>query len=124
MMESKKDIAVAFLTLASSGRVREAYEKYVHPRFRHHNPYFKGDRESLMRGMEDSMVMFPDKAFEVVRALEDDDLVAVHGRVRLKEGLPEYALIHIFRFYDGLIMEEWEASQEVPENSTNENGVF
>jgi hypothetical protein len=47
---SKKDIAISFLKLASSGKVREAYEKYVHPDFSHHNPYFKGDRESLLVG--------------------------------------------------------------------------
>lgn len=123
-MESKKDIAISFLKQASSGNVREAYEKYVHPQFRHHNPYFKGDRDSLLRGMEESMVEFPDKVFEVVRALEDGDFVAVHGRVRLKEGIPEYALIHIFRFYDALIVEAWEASQEVPQESPNENGMF
>lgn len=37
---SKKEIATAFLQLASSGKVREAYEKYVHPDFRRHNAYF------------------------------------------------------------------------------------
>jgi len=57
----KKEIAVSFLSLASSGRVGEAYEKYVHPDFRHHNPYFKGDRESLLKGMEESAHQFPHK---------------------------------------------------------------
>ena len=36
---SNKAIAESFLMLASAGRVREAYEKYVHPEFRHHNVY-------------------------------------------------------------------------------------
>jgi hypothetical protein len=40
MMESKKDIAVTFLQLASSGNVRQVYRKYAHPLFIHHNPYF------------------------------------------------------------------------------------
>jgi hypothetical protein len=34
---NKKEMAISFLRLASSGNVREAYEKYVHPDFRHHN---------------------------------------------------------------------------------------
>ena len=70
--------------MASSGKVREAYDRYVHPDFFHHNPYFKGDRESLLAGMEESAVEFPDKAFEAVRVLEDGEFVVVHGRIRLK----------------------------------------
>jgi len=120
----RKGIAVSFLRLASSGRVREAYEKYVHMDFFHHNPYFEGDRESLLVGMEESAREFPNKVFEPVRTLEDGDLVAVHGKVRLAPGSPEIALMHIFRFEGELIIEEWEAAQEVPEESPNENGVF
>ena len=119
-----KKIATSFLGLASSGKVREAFKKYIHPDFRHHNPYFRGDRESLLVGMEDSAVKFPNKTYETVRVLEDEDLVAVHGRVRLNPNMPEIALIHIFRFDDDLIIEEWEVGQEVPKESPNQNGIF
>jgi predicted SnoaL-like aldol condensation-catalyzing enzyme len=124
MMESKKDIAVLFLQLASSGNSRQAFRKHVHPQFSHHNPYFKGDRESLLTGMEESALQFPKKDFEVVRTLEDGDFVVVHGKVRLNPDMPEIALIHIFRFDGDLIIEEWEAAQEVPQESPNENGMF
>ena len=124
MKESKKDIAVSFLQLASSGEVRQAYDKYVHPQFSHHNPYFKGDRETLLAGMQENAAKFPNKSFEVIRTLEDGDFVAVHGKVRLNPDMPEIALIHIFRFDGDLIIEEWEAGQEVPQESPNENGMF
>jgi predicted SnoaL-like aldol condensation-catalyzing enzyme len=119
-----KEMAISFLRLASSGNVREAYETYVHPDFRHHNPYVPGDRASLLAAMEENAATFPQKEFEVLRALEDGDLVAVHGRVRLTPSRPWIALIHIFRFQDNQIIEEWEAGQEVPQDSPNENGVF
>jgi predicted SnoaL-like aldol condensation-catalyzing enzyme len=121
---NKKEMAITFLRLASSGNVREAYETYVHPQFRHHNPYFPGDRASLLAAMEENAATFPQKEFEAVRALEDGDLVAVHGRVRLTLSSPWIALIHIFRFQDNQIIEEWEAGQEVPKDSPNKNGVF
>lgn len=124
MKESKKDLAASFLQLASSGNARQAFRKYIHPQFRHHNPYFKGDRESLMTGMEESALQFPKKVFDVVRTLEDGDFVIVHGKVRLNPDTPEIALIHIFRFDGDLIIEEWEAAQEVPQESPNENGMF
>jgi len=124
MEKSNKEIAVSFLRLASSGKVREAYEKYIHPDFRHHNPYFIGDRESLMQGMEESAVKYPHKMFEALRALEDGNMVAVHGKVQLNPDMPWIALIHIFRFEGHLIIEEWEAAQEAPKESPNANGVF
>jgi len=74
--------------------------------------------------MEESAVQFPKKVFEVVRTLEDGDFVVVHGKVRLNPDMPEIALIHIFRFDGDLIIEEWEAAQEVPQESPNENGMF
>ncbi len=119
----KKDIVESFLKLASSGEVREAYEKYVHPDFCHHNAYFKGDRESLLRGMEENAQKFPNKTYETMRILEDGNLVAIHGKVTLSPD-SQWSVIHIFRFEDDLIIEEWEASQEVLKDSPNENGVF
>ncbi len=121
---ANKEIAVSFLRLAASGRVREAYEKYVHPDFIHHNPYFKGDRDALLAGMEQSAAELPNKVFEAGRVLEDGEFVVVHGRIRLEPDTPGYVLIHILRFEGDRIIEEWEASQEIPKESPNANGVF
>lgn len=119
---NKKEIAVTFLKLASSGKVRESYDKFIHPRFIHHNVYFKGDRESLLKGMEENARQFPDKTYETLRALEDGDLVAVHGKVVLAPKV--YGVIHIFRFEEGKIIELWEASQEELKVTPNANGLF
>jgi predicted SnoaL-like aldol condensation-catalyzing enzyme len=123
MARSKKEIASSFLQLASAGQVREAYAAYVHPQFRHHNAFFKGDRESFLIAMEENAGQFPDKKYETLRLLEDGDLVAVHGKVTLSPE-SQWSVIHIFRFEDDLIVEAWEASQEVLKDSPNENGIF
>ena len=120
---TKKDIATSFLKMVSSGKVREAYEKYVHSDFIHHNAYYKGDRETLLVGMEENAKQFPNKKYETLRVLEDNNLVAVHGKVTLAAD-KIFSVIHIFRFQDAKIIEEWEASQEVLKNSPNENGIF
>ena len=120
---NKKEIATSFLNLSSSGKVREAYEKYIHSDFFHHNLYFKGDRESLLTGMEENAREFTDKRYETMHTLDDGDLVAVHGKVTLTPDLV-FAVIHIFRFEGDKIIEAWEASQKVLKDSTNENGLF
>lgn len=120
----RKAHALDFLKLASSGHVQEAYAKYVHPDFVHHNPYFAGDRASLMKGMEENHAQFPQKVFTPLHVLGDGDLVAVHGKVQLTPGGPEIALIHIFRFNGEKIVEEWEAAQAPVEGSQNLRGLF
>ena len=123
-MATKKEAAVSFLRLAASGRVRDAYATHVAPGFRHHNPYFRGDAESLMIGMEENAAKNPNKVLEVQRAIEEGDLVAVHSRLRMKPGEPGLALVHIFKFHGDRIGELWDLGQPVPENSPNENGMF
>lgn len=120
---SKKEIAETFLKLASSGKVREAFSWHVHSQFRHHNAYFKGDRESLMRGMERNAQQFPDKTYHTLRTVEEGDLVVIHARVVFSPE-SQWSVIHIFRFEGNLIIEEWEASQGVPDECPNENGIF
>jgi predicted SnoaL-like aldol condensation-catalyzing enzyme len=34
------------------------------------------------------------------------------------------AVVHIFRFEGGLIVELWDVGQDVPEQSVSENGMF
>ena len=121
---SHKDAALDFLRLAASGSVREAYQRHVGAGFRHHNPYFRGDAESLAAGMEENAARFPDKKVEIQRALEEGDLVAVHSRVRMKPGDPGMALVHIFRFKANLIAELWDIGMPAPEKSPNEHGMF
>lgn len=120
---NKKHVATSFLQLGSSGKVREAFENYVHPDFRHHLAFFKGDRESYLEAMEENAQEFPDKTYETLRALEEGDLVAVHGKVTFTPD-QQWSVIHIFRFEDDKIIESWEASQQVLEDSPNENGIF
>ena len=119
---NNKDIATSFLKNASEGNVREAFDKYVHRDFKHHNVYFHGDRESFMRAMEENRRQFQDKRYETLHALEEGDLVAVHGKVVLTPKV--YGVIHIFRFQDNKIIESWEASQEALKESPNVNGLF
>jgi hypothetical protein len=70
---SHRETAESFLTLAASGKVREAYGKHVDQKFPHYNPFFRGDRESLMLAMEENARKNPDKTLEIKRTLEDGD---------------------------------------------------
>jgi len=62
---SHKDAAISFLRLAASGKAREAFQKCVGSNFRHHNPFFRGDADSLRIAMEENAAKNPKKALEV-----------------------------------------------------------
>ncbi len=121
---SHREIAVSFLKLAAAGKVREAYSKYVSLSLKHHNPYFRGDRESLMLAMEENTSKNPNKRLDIKVTLEDRNLVATYSHVQQNPEDPGAAVVHIFRFEGGNIVEMWDIGQAVPEDSPNENGMF
>ncbi|AWX55052.1 MULTISPECIES: nuclear transport factor 2 family protein [Brevibacillus] len=124
MKTSLKENAVSFLQLVASGNVREAYQRYTSPNFRHHNPFFRGDAHSLMLAMEENAAKNPHKILEVKRAIEEGDIVAVHSHVKQNQEDLGGAVVHIFRFHNDQIVELWDVGQPIPDDSPNENGMF
>lgn len=124
MTDSNKNAAIAFLELASSGKVSDAYSKFVGAEFKHHNPFFEGSVESLRAGMEENARQNPDKVLEVKRAIAEGDFVAVHSHVKQNPGDRGGSVVHIFRFENGRIVELWDIGQPVPEKSPNSHGMF
>jgi predicted SnoaL-like aldol condensation-catalyzing enzyme len=121
----KRQTALAFLNQVVIGRISEAFEKYIARQgFRHHNPHFRGDRESLKAAMMDANLKFPNTKLDVQHVFEEDDLVAVHSRVKHSDDAPEIAVVHIFRFEREKVVELWDVSMQAPPKSTNENGLF
>jgi predicted SnoaL-like aldol condensation-catalyzing enzyme len=123
-MTGQKELAVGFLKLVVDGKIQEAYAKYVSPDFRHHNPFYDSTAEGLMKGMEESEKLFPNKSFETRTIVSENDLVVVHSHVRLKEGEMEFVTVHIFKFQRGLIYELWDIAQQIPSDSPNKLGMF
>lgn len=121
---SLKELAVSFLHLVSSGKVDEAYERYIGTGFCHHNPYFRGDADSLKAAMKENAAVTPNKTFEVKHAIAEGAIVAVHSHIKQKPEDLGAAVVHIFRFNEERIVEMWDLGQPIPENSPNENGMF
>lgn len=124
MSETNRQSAIAFLNLVVAGKIREAYETHVSPQMCHHNPFFAGDATSLQQGMEENHREHPKKILDVQRTVAEAELVAVHSRIRMSADDNGMALVHLFRFQNGQIVEMWSVGQQVPEDSPNENGMF
>ena len=117
-MKQNKDLAIDFLKLVVAGEVDEAYQRYVDMSGKHHNPFFHNGFPALKEAMKRN----PAKQLTVKHALEDGDLVAVHSHVVLPA--IDVAVVHLFRFKNGKIVEMWDVGQQNPKNSPNEDGAF
>jgi len=123
-MDILKSKAQAFLQAVSSNNIREGYDLYVGENFKHHNVYYKGDAESLKTAMEESDKIFPNKKFEIKQMIREGNFVVAHSCAKLNPDEPGYALIHIFRFENEMIVELWDLGQQIPSVLVNENGPF
>ena len=125
MCADHKEAAKSFLQMAGTGKVQDAYDRYVAPSFIHHNQHFKGDRQSLLTAMQDASTATPNKSIEIKRVHEDGDTVITHSLVsRHDPQAPDIAVVHIFRFEGDRIAELWDVGQPISRDSPNENGVF
>lgn len=93
-----KEAAISFLQMVASGKIRAAFENHIAHDFRHHNPYFRGDAESLIQAMEENAAQSPNKTLEVKRAIADGNTVAIHSHIKQNPKDLGAAVIHIFRF--------------------------
>ncbi len=67
---------------------------------------------------------YPNKSIEFVRAIAEHNLVALHTH-QVWPGNEEYVTMDFFRFDDnGKIVEHWDAMQQIPEGSANQNTMY
>ena len=124
MTDTNTIAAVSFLKLASSGKVNEAYSKYIGVGFCHHNPFFEGSAEALQTGMEENAKQSPNKVFTILRTVSEGDFVVTHSHIQQNPEQRGAVVVHIFRFENGKIVELWDVGQPIPESSANQNGMF
>ncbi|PWB51511.1 MAG: polyketide cyclase [Anaerolineales bacterium] len=123
-IQAQKERAVDFLQLVVAGNIDEAYQTYVNMHGKHHNMYYSADLNSLKEGMLENHAQFPNKRIMVKNVLGENNLVAVHSNIILKPGEPGMAVVHIFRFEQGKIVEMWDVGQTIPLESPNRIGAF
>ncbi len=123
-IRANKQAAVDFLQLVVAGRIEEAYQTHVDMQGKHHNPYFPAGFAALQQAMTEAHVQYPDKQFTIHHVLGDGDLVAVHSQMVHGPDQPAIAVVHLFRFHAGKVVELWDCGQPIPADSPNVDGSF
>jgi predicted SnoaL-like aldol condensation-catalyzing enzyme len=67
---------------------------------------------------------YPKKSVKFVRAVAEDDLVALHTH-QIWPDNEEYVTMDFFRFdVKGKIVEHWDSIQKIPDDSANGNAMY
>lgn len=103
-------------------KVREAFERYVHPDYIQHNPAVVDGREPAIAHLE-KLLARPTASMDVRRILVDGDYAFVHLIGRQGPEDPGHSLMNIFRLEDGIIVEHWDVAQLIPLTTASGRGL-
>lgn len=123
-LEKNKQNAIGFYKMAYEGNPARAVELYVGSEYIQHNPLVGNGKEAFIAYFERMQVEYPDKSIKFVRAVAEGDLVALHTH-QVWPGNDEYVTMDFFRFdASGKIVEHWDAVQQIPGSSANNNTMY
>ena len=124
ILEQNKKNAIAFYKMAYEGNPKEATELYVGSEYIQHNPLVGNGIKPFVDYFDKMAKGYPDKSIEFVRAIAEDDLVALHTH-QIWPDNDEYVTMDFFRFDElGKIVEHWDAMQQIPKTSANNNTMY
>ncbi|WP_375252566.1 nuclear transport factor 2 family protein [Dokdonia donghaensis] len=119
-----KENAINFYKMAYEGNPKKAVELYVGDEYIQHNPDVANGTQGFIDYFERMQAEYSEKSINFVRAIAEDDLVALHTH-QVWPGNDQYITMDFFRFDNNLkIVEHWDSIQQVPEKSANPNTMY
>jgi predicted SnoaL-like aldol condensation-catalyzing enzyme len=126
MSEKNKANTVAFYKKALfEGDVKNAFRSYAGGAYRQHNPLIEDGVEGVRKFVAWIMANHPDAHGEIKRVFADGDYVILHSHWHgLSDNPRSEAVVDIFRWEDGKVVEHWDVIQPIPEKAANNNTMF
>ena len=117
--------AIAFLeTVFNQKKVKEGFDTFVGDKYIQHNPIAADGKEAAVEVLGKALQALPGWSYEVKHAYVDGDYAIIHSHVRMKADDRGMAVVDIFRFENGKVVEHWDVVQPIPEKSANNNTMF
>jgi predicted SnoaL-like aldol condensation-catalyzing enzyme len=121
----KAQKAMAFLDMVfNKKKVKEGFDTYVGDKYIQHNPIAADGKEAAVAVLGHVLQQMPGWSYEFKHAYVDGDIAVVHSLVKRDAADRGSAVVDIFRFEKGKVVEHWDVVQAVPEKSANNNTMF
>ena len=121
----KAQKAIAFLDMVfNQKKVKEGFDTYVGDRYIQHNPIAADGKQAAVEVLGKALQALPGWTYEFKHAYVDGDYAIIHSHVRMKPDDRGMAVVDIFRFERGKVVEHWDVVQPIPEKSANNNTMF
>lgn len=118
-------VAVAFLDLAFNKlQPQAAADRYVGDEVIRHNPLSADGTGPFVEYVTWRTTLSPELKFDFKRVFGEQNLEAVHYKRTYDSADRGAAVMDIFRFEKGKIVEHWDVIQDIPETSANDNTMF
>ena len=126
MSEANKANTVAFHKMAVfEGDVENAFRIYAGAVYRQHNPFIEDGMEGLRKFVPSIKAIHPGAHGEIKRVFADGDYVILHSHWRgLSDSPRGEAVVDIYRWENGKVVEHWDVIQPIPEATANSNTMF
>lgn len=124
MLSSNQQTVLDFYEVALNRKDFEGARRLLGPSYRQHNPRIADGVDGFQAFLRDIREQFPKLRAEVKRMFEDGDHVIAHTHGTRVPGQPGTAIVDIFRFEHGKIVEHWDVMQPISDEAANQNGVF
>ena len=122
--EVNKQNAIDFYKTAYLGNPTEAVRNYVGDEYIQHNPLVGNGKQAFIQYFNEMATAYPDKKITFVRAIAEDNLVALHTHQVWPDN-DQYVTMDFFRFDDnGKIVEHWDSIQSIPNETKNGNTMY
>jgi predicted SnoaL-like aldol condensation-catalyzing enzyme len=102
----------------------EAFDAYVGPYYRQHNPTVPDGKEAVIQGLQGFCSKSSEFHYAIKRVFSDGDHVIVHAHVTTGPKDRGMAVVDIFRLERKKVVEHWDVVQPVPEAAANRNTMF
>lgn len=123
-LSSNREIARAFFEAVVNEKDFSKAVQYMGDTYIEHDPEGTDGPEGLNAYIQHLREHFPQSLVEVKRTIVDGDYILFHVHSILIPGTRGQAIIDMFRLKEGKVVEHWDVTQDIPEKSANENGMF
>jgi predicted SnoaL-like aldol condensation-catalyzing enzyme len=102
----------------------DAAIKYLGTAYTQHNPMAADGPEGFRKFIAFLKEKYPQSHSEIKQVFADGDYVILHVHTVREPGSRGSAIIDIFRLEQGKIIEHWDVTQSIPEQTVSGNAMF